>query len=321
MRFYPLFVGTFFLVSLIATVPVFHEYVVLRSQFEIECAKPIQDYVCFQDRPDRDGECQKSDPDFPNADLEFIRVFLNSPPLVKQATCSLERINFVHYLDQAPGGLFYEDGQMSIAWSMLKNREFLFADRVLWAHAGYKFKDLFVKYADRRELWIEFQQSKEPDLVFDPGFAVAYAHEIAHHIEQIYLQNGPQHCTKTDQAANSTIAPSNNCSFLESKSQAKISIDLDKDSGFTRAYDICSPKEQFAQAFSAYVFKHHFGFSFNIYADGQLALAQNDIFTAAKFTQKLDLAEALLSYDMTSPEVRLQLSQDHESCRGPFAIN
>lgn len=318
MRFYPLFLGSFFFCCLLITIPTFYDYVVTKQIFAFECGKPIEDYTCFQDELDPNGACNPADPEFDRAERSLVRVFIASPEIVKQATCSLDQINVIRYLTDMPGKIRLRDNQLDISWSMLKERNFLFTDRLLWSQAGYVFKDAFVKYRDRRDLFIDFTQPEETKGLVGLDVATVLYHELATKIAKEYLSAGVDHCTPK-----SFVSKLTNCTSPVRQSHGNNAWNMDEDpfNAFTKPYDICDPTKQFAQSFSALLMHEHLGVAYKIYIETDLLLDQNLLLNAKALQPKIQTARALLSYDFSTPEGRQLAKADHKSCTGAFAQN
>jgi len=317
MRFYPLFLGTFFFACLLVTVPLYYDYVVTKNLFTSQCGRPIEDYTCFQDYLDPTKACKEQDPEFDRAEAEFVRVFIASPAAVQQATCSLDQINVIRYLDDAPGKIRYRNNQLDISWSMLKARNFLFADRILWAQAGYVFKDIFVKYRDRRHIHVQHTQPEELEDRLSLDVATVLYHEIAHTIEAQLLSGDHAHCQSQSTKVTSKCTPP----ARQSHGDSGWNMDTDEFNAFTKAYDVCDSSEQFAQAFSAVLLKEHLGVQYDIYLDDDLLLNQNLLLGAEQLQPKLKTARAILSYDISSQTGRDELIADHQACAGPFKLD
>jgi len=318
MRFYPLFLGTFFFCCLLVTLPLYYDYVVTKNIFAAACGKPIEDYTCFQDKLDPNGECKTADPEFDRAENEFVRVFIASPPIVKRATCSLDQINVIRWFDEAPGKIRFRDNQLDISWSMLKARNFLFADRILWAQAGYVFKDAFVKYRDRRKLFVYYDQPEQLEDRLSLGVATVLYHEIAHKIEDQFLSGDSTLC----EPKNHQTAPALYTSPVR-QSHGDLALDMDTDqfNAFTKPYDICDQSEQFAQAFSALLLKEYLGVNYQVDLDTELLLNQDLLLSAQELQPKLKTARAVLSYDVATPQAIERLVSDHQTCSGLFKLN
>lgn len=318
MRFYPLFLGSFFFCCLLITVPTFYDYVVTKQIFASECGKPIEDYTCFQDELDPNAACKPADPEFDRAERSFVRVFIASPDIVKQATCSLDQINVIRYLTDMPGKIRLRDNQLDISWSMLKERNFLFTDRLLWSQAGYVFKDAFVKYRDRRELFVDFTQPEETKGLVGLDVATVLFHELATKIADEYLSAGIDHCT-----LKAPIAAAGDCVSPVRQSHGRSAWNMDDDpfKAFTKPYNICDPTKQFAQGFSALLMREHLDVSYKIHIETDLLLDQNLLLNAKALQPKIQTARALLSYDVSTQIGREQAKADHRSCTGAFATN
>jgi len=315
MRFYPLFLGSFFFCCLLITVPLYYDYVVTKNIFAAECGRPIEDYTCFQDNLDPNAECQAADPEFDRAENELVRVFIASPSIVKHATCSLKQINVIRWFDDVPGNVRFRDNQLDISWSMLKARNFLFADRILWAQAGYVFKDAFVKYRDRRELYIQFDQPEELEDRLSLDVATVLYHEIALKIEMQFLSGDNALCEPKQNSR-----PTTNCTspVRQSHGDRAWNMDTDQFNGFTKPYDNCDSSKQFAQAFSALLLKEHLGVNYKIYLERDLLLDQDLLLAAEQLQPKMKTAKALLTYDFSSKNDVDRIIEDYKSCSGAF---
>ncbi|WP_299347237.1 hypothetical protein [uncultured Maritalea sp.] len=317
MRFYPLFLGTFFFSCLLVTVPTYYDYVVTKQIFAGECGRPIEDYTCFQDELDPNGSCKAADPEFDRAERSLVRVFIASPEIVQQATCSLDQINVIRYLTDLPGKIQLRGNQLDISWSMLKERNFLFADRLLWSQAGYVFKDAFVKYNERRDLFLSYTQPEEQEGQLGLDVATVLFHEMALKIEQDFLSGDHARCEPVRTTHNSDcISP-----VRQSHGASAWNMDTDPFNAFTKPYDICDSSKQFAQSFSAYLMREHLGLAYKVYLDDNLLLDQELLLNAKQFQPKLKTVKALLSYDVSTPEGRAKLMADHKTCAGAFGAD
>lgn len=317
MRFYPLFLGTFFFTCLLITVPTYYDYVVTKQIFAGECGRPIEEYTCFQDTLDPIGACKPADPEFDRAERSLVRAFIASPAIVKHATCDLDQINVIRYFNDLPGKIRLRGNQLDISWSMLKERNFLFADRLLWSQAGYVFKDAFVKYRDRRDLFLNYTQPEDTEGLVGLDVATVLFHEIAQKIEEQFLSGDHARC----EPANETIKTNCISPVRQSHGNNAWNMDTDQFNAFTKPYDICDPSKQFAQSFSAYLMRAHLGVSYTIHLESELLLDQGLLLKAKQFQPKLQTIKALLSYDVSSPAGRSQLIADHKACAGAFALN
>jgi hypothetical protein len=280
--------------------------------FERECGRPVSDYVCYKEY--QNDACSPPNEKFQNAESALIKAFAFSPKIIQRATCELEQINIIRYLDDAPGKLQQREGEIDLSWSILRDWDFMFANRALWAHTGYAFKDIYVKYSDRREMFITYNRPEEEEGLFNLGFMAAYHHEVAKQLAQQYLGNDPQHCAP--QAKKFSIP---NCTPAAHLSQSPKTIDFDLDRGFSRQYDICTPEAQFAQAFSAKLMGTYLSTPYKIYIDTDMVLDQKRLLETEQHRAYAPIIDALLNADVSGENAQLELATNYQSCSGPFA--
>ena len=313
MRFYPLFLGTFFFCCLLVTIPIFYDYVVVRQIFERECGRPVEEYLCLKDRKESAADCTKQDADFQGAEAELLKLFAFSPPIVRKTTCGLNQINVIRYLSDKPGKLAHRTGEIDVSWSILKDWDFMFADRALWAHTGYKFKDIYVKYKDRRKMWITYERIEDTDGLYNLGFAAAYYHEIAKEIADLYLPKGVAHCSAKKEFPLECTSPA-------MLAQGGSHLDYDQDDAFTRRYDICTPKNQFAQAFSAILLRELMAEPYKVWLDTDLVLDQQKLIETAQFNAFAPIVNALRAIDGSQASFGT-FQSDYLSCSGSLTRN
>lgn len=312
MRFYPLFVGTFFFCCLLLTVPLFYDEVVTRQIFERECGRPVSDYVCYKEF--QNDACTAPNQKFANAEAELIKAFAYSPKIVQRATCDLKKINVIRYFDDAPGKLQQREGEISLSWSILRDWDFIFASRALWAHTGYAFKDLHRKYRERRTMWMTYERPEESEGLFNLGFMAAYHHEIAKQIAISYLNKDPQHC-----AAKARLYSTPTCKPVALLTQEPLAIDYDLDQGFKRQYDICTAENQFAQAFSAHLLATYLQTPYKIHIEYDTILDHQKLLQTELHQAYRPTIEALLSLDPNNQKALENFHVDLATCTMPVA--